>query len=196
MLWTVARQTPCPWNFPGKNPEMGCHFLLQGISPSRDQTRVSCIGRCHRSTYVKRFVSRNQLMRLWRLANLKFVMQVSRLAFVSWGRRCCSPEAEFSRYLRKTSVLLLRLFSWLDEALSHYQDNLYLKWSDCRNFSGKESTLQGTQVQSLDWELRSHMLQGSSALMPPLRNLSTTTRESISCMERSSMPQLRPNTVR
>ena len=21
----------CPWNFPGKNSEMGCHFLLQGI---------------------------------------------------------------------------------------------------------------------------------------------------------------------
>ena len=22
----------CPWNFPGKNTEVGCHFLLQGIS--------------------------------------------------------------------------------------------------------------------------------------------------------------------
>ena len=21
----------CPWNFPGKNTEVGCHFLLQGI---------------------------------------------------------------------------------------------------------------------------------------------------------------------
>ena len=21
----------CPWNFPGKNSGMGCHFLLQGI---------------------------------------------------------------------------------------------------------------------------------------------------------------------
>ena len=25
--WTVA----CPWDFPGKNSEVGCHFLLQGI---------------------------------------------------------------------------------------------------------------------------------------------------------------------
>ena len=24
---------PCLWNFPGKNPGMGCHFLLQGIFP-------------------------------------------------------------------------------------------------------------------------------------------------------------------
>ena len=25
----------CPWNFPGKNAEVGCHFLLQGIVPSQ-----------------------------------------------------------------------------------------------------------------------------------------------------------------
>ena len=23
----------CPWDFPGKNTEVGCHWLLQGISP-------------------------------------------------------------------------------------------------------------------------------------------------------------------
>ena len=31
--WTVARQALCPWDFPGKNTEMGCHFLLQGNFP-------------------------------------------------------------------------------------------------------------------------------------------------------------------
>ena len=25
----------CPWNFPGKNTEMGFHFLLQGIFPTQ-----------------------------------------------------------------------------------------------------------------------------------------------------------------
>ena len=30
-LWTVAARLFCPWGFPGKNPEVGCHFLLQGI---------------------------------------------------------------------------------------------------------------------------------------------------------------------
>ena len=38
----------CPWDFPGKNTEVGCHFLLQGIFPTQGsnpglQTRVSCI---------------------------------------------------------------------------------------------------------------------------------------------------------
>ena len=32
----------CPWNFPGKNSGVGCHFLLQGIFPSRTLTHGSC----------------------------------------------------------------------------------------------------------------------------------------------------------
>ena len=32
----------CPWDFPGKNTGVGCHFLLQGSSRPRDQTQVSC----------------------------------------------------------------------------------------------------------------------------------------------------------
>ena len=31
--WTVAHQAPVPWDFPGKNTEVNCHFLLQGIFP-------------------------------------------------------------------------------------------------------------------------------------------------------------------
>ena len=33
-LWTVACQAPLSWDFPGKNPGLGCHFLLQGNLPS------------------------------------------------------------------------------------------------------------------------------------------------------------------
>ena len=25
----------CPWNFPGRNIGLGCHFLLQGIFPTQ-----------------------------------------------------------------------------------------------------------------------------------------------------------------
>ena len=32
-LWTVARL--CPWDSPGKNTGVGCHFLLQGIFPTQ-----------------------------------------------------------------------------------------------------------------------------------------------------------------
>ena len=29
--WTVAARLLCPWDFPGKNTGVGCHFLLKGI---------------------------------------------------------------------------------------------------------------------------------------------------------------------
>ena len=32
--WTVAHKAPLSWDFPGKNTEVSCHFLLQGIFPS------------------------------------------------------------------------------------------------------------------------------------------------------------------
>ena len=36
-LWPHGRQLArllCPWDFPGKNTRVGCHFLLQGIFPT------------------------------------------------------------------------------------------------------------------------------------------------------------------
>ena len=44
-LWPHGLQTArllCPWDYPGKNNGVGCHFLLQGIFPTSDQTCVSC----------------------------------------------------------------------------------------------------------------------------------------------------------
>ena len=34
--WTVATRLLCPWNFPGRNTGVGCHFLLQGIFPTQE----------------------------------------------------------------------------------------------------------------------------------------------------------------
>ena len=31
--WTVAHQLPCPWDFPGKNTGVGCHFPPPGDLP-------------------------------------------------------------------------------------------------------------------------------------------------------------------
>ena len=35
----------CPWYFPGKNTEVGCHFFLQGIFLTQDWTCSPYIGR-------------------------------------------------------------------------------------------------------------------------------------------------------
>ena len=29
--WTIAHQFLCPWDFSGKNTEVGCHALIQGL---------------------------------------------------------------------------------------------------------------------------------------------------------------------
>ena len=42
-LWPTRLH--CPWDFPGNNTGVGCHFLLQGSFPPRDWTWVPCIGR-------------------------------------------------------------------------------------------------------------------------------------------------------
>ena len=42
-LWSARRL--CPWDSSGKNTGVGCHFFLQGIFPTWDQTHVSYIGR-------------------------------------------------------------------------------------------------------------------------------------------------------
>ena len=34
-LWTAAPQAPLSMGSPGKNPGVGCHFLLQGIFPTQ-----------------------------------------------------------------------------------------------------------------------------------------------------------------
>ena len=45
----------CPWDFPGENTGMGCHFLLQGIFPTQGSNLLHlCTGRqilCHYATW-------------------------------------------------------------------------------------------------------------------------------------------------
>ena len=37
----------CPWDSPGKNIRMGCHFLLQGISPTQGSNlHLLCLLHC------------------------------------------------------------------------------------------------------------------------------------------------------
>ena len=33
--WPQPTRLLCPWGYPGKNPGVGCHFLLQGIFPTQ-----------------------------------------------------------------------------------------------------------------------------------------------------------------
>ena len=41
--WTASYQAPCPWDSPGQNTGVGCHFFSRGSSQPSDQTQVSRI---------------------------------------------------------------------------------------------------------------------------------------------------------
>ena len=51
--WTVqSTRLLCPWNSPGTNTGVGCHFLLRGSSQPRDRTHVTCVSRTGRRFFT------------------------------------------------------------------------------------------------------------------------------------------------
>ena len=45
-LWSHRLQPArlfCPWNFPGNNTGMGCHFVVQGIFMTQGVPHISCV---------------------------------------------------------------------------------------------------------------------------------------------------------
>ena len=47
LLWSHGPQTRllCPWDFPGKNTGVGCHFLFQGNFPTQGSNLCLLLGR-------------------------------------------------------------------------------------------------------------------------------------------------------
>ena len=41
--WTVATRLLCPWDSPGKNTRVDCHFLLQEIFPTQGLNPASLV---------------------------------------------------------------------------------------------------------------------------------------------------------
>ena len=56
----------CPQNFPGKNTEAGCHFLLQGISPTQESSPCFlCLLPCSMILYRWAIYSQFSWIRKW-----------------------------------------------------------------------------------------------------------------------------------
>ena len=50
--WTVPNRLLCPWNSPGKNTGVGCHFLSQGIFPAQGKNPcLLCLLYCRQILY-------------------------------------------------------------------------------------------------------------------------------------------------
>ena len=42
----------CPWNFPGENIGVGCHFLLQGVFPTQGSSKLHLLCLLHRQAGI------------------------------------------------------------------------------------------------------------------------------------------------
>ena len=53
--WIVDALLFCPWDFPGKNTGVGCHFLLQGIFGSSQPSTLFfyCYSNTHTHTHTQ-----------------------------------------------------------------------------------------------------------------------------------------------
>ena len=52
--WTMPARLLCPWDSPGKNTGVGCHFLLQGIFPTQESNLglLHCRQKIYQLSYV------------------------------------------------------------------------------------------------------------------------------------------------
>ena len=72
----------CPWNFPGKNTGMGCHFLLQGIflpqglNPCLLHWQVDSLPLCHLESPLVCFKLCLSSTQLWSTVGLRKCCQV------------------------------------------------------------------------------------------------------------------------
>ena len=82
----------CPWDFPGKNTGVGCHFLLWGSSRPKDWTSVSCVSCTDRHILLPLTHLENSA---WSLVNIS--------CFHSFGRNRATKSYNSCLWLDQTS---------------------------------------------------------------------------------------------
>ena len=92
------------WDFSGKNTGVGCHFLFQGISWSRDRTRVSCIS-CIAAGFFTHWAIRD--------AFPNFPDQVKSLY-----------SSAYLPFLALNAVIIIHRFVWLFDHLCLHQQTI------------------------------------------------------------------------
>ena len=96
--WTIARQAPCPWDFPGKNTGVACHCLLQGIFSAQGSNLCLLQWQAdsslsHLGNLAKMFKLRKKMVEsidiYWKL---KFFTSTSHLRRYCWKRKAPRPS--------------------------------------------------------------------------------------------------------
>ena len=83
---TVAHRLLCPWDFPGKNTGVGCHFLLQGIFPTKGSNllllnwQADWLPQMHQESQIEH----TTLQKFW---NASYIFIETRMYSISWYKQ-------------------------------------------------------------------------------------------------------------
>ena len=107
-LWTVACQSPCPWDSPGKNIGVGCHALLQGIFLTQG------LNPC-----LLRLVHCRQIIYHWATGEAHYLLYLSLFAWILycsakfWRESLLPQRLPQCLMLPRSSILLLWYKGWV-----------------------------------------------------------------------------------
>ena len=118
----------CPWDFPGKNTEMGYHFLLQGIFPRQGSNPSLLLGRRFLYHWTIWESPLNEVTKSCLFRNLRDnsplgssvdrILQARILEWVAisfsfkWGDLSLLKDFHFSHYNHRQPMLLSSLWAW------------------------------------------------------------------------------------
>ena len=81
----------CPWNFPGKNTEVGCHFLLQGLFPTEGSAPRSLASPALAGRFFTMMPPGKPRVAIWRkglLWAMYMEWQKKQQKLMPWGGSC------------------------------------------------------------------------------------------------------------
>ena len=110
-LWIVPTRLLCPWNSSVKNTGVGCHFLLQGSSPPRDQTQVSCTAGRFYTVWATAFILTEHSRYIVNSCNQLIIKEQPSLVVECWTLLCCyfCKPTSGEIYLNRSHLLFLVL---------------------------------------------------------------------------------------
>ena len=162
----------CPWDFPSKNTEVGCHFLLQGIFPTQGlnpsllHCRQNLYQLSHQGSPIKflfLFISCMYFLMcrfyIWQAFPVRFDHQSSGLTFYS-SNNPIGKEHLFSDWSRRNPGIKISVHTW---AWTNYCGQVDPLGGESRKeFSGSSRRVERGGYPKENWNLATRRNMGQN----------------------------------
>ena len=110
-LWTIAHQVPPSWDFPSKNTGVGCHALLQWISPTQESNvRLLWLLNCR---WILLPLSHQGRPTMPLLGNYSEPGSVQFFSYIFFNLQNDHKSGELLSWLDKTKIMRLKEANWV-----------------------------------------------------------------------------------